>query len=344
VTAVLPRRATGQTRDVFGAVHLGYVVVTTQHFADWRRFGADAIGLHVDELTRDVMRFRMDEHECRFVLERGPAEDVTAAGWLVDDDQAFDVILARVADAGLPVTEGTEQECALRGVERLWRFPGPNGMATEVFTRARTTPAPLRMLQSGFVTGRSGMGHLAITSKRPEEVRGYFGTVFDARLSDWISENIAGLRLRIRFLRVNERHHTIAVAGLRGLPVNPIRTSIQHLNTQVETLDDLLAAYQRVLDHGFRMQWSVGQHTNDRELSFYCVTPSGFEWELGWDPIVITPELEAQWAPRTYEGISIWGHTQVGFAVADRLGQLGHALGSLRRDDPSLVTPWGRTR
>lgn len=330
--------------DLFGAVHLGYIVVDTNRFADWRRFGADAIGLHVDQLDRDTMRFRLDEHECRFLLRRGAAEDVTAVGWLIDDHETFDVVLGRVTDAGLPVTEGSADECGLRGVERLWRFPGPNGMTTEVFTRARTTAKPLRMLQSGFVTGGGGMGHIAITARRPEQVRGYYGSVFDARLSDWIHENIAGLQLRIRFLRVNERHHSVAVAGLHGLPVNPIRTAIQHLNTQVESLDDLLSAYQRVIDHGFRMQWSVGQHTNDRELSFYCVTPSGFEWELGWDPIVITPELEAQWAPRTYDSISIWGHTQMGAAVGQRLSQLGTAVGSLRHHDPSLVTPWGRVR
>ena len=98
--------------------------------------------------------------------------------------------------------------------------------------------------------------------------------------------------MRIRFLRVNERHHSVAIAGIHGLGVDPIRTTIQHLNTQVSTLDGLLAAYERVIDHGFRMQWSVGQHTNDRELSFYCVTPSGFEWELGWNPIVVTAEQE----------------------------------------------------
>lgn len=344
MTVLLEQQQAAAGPDVFGAVHLGYVVVSTNKFADWRRFGADAIGLHVDELTRDVMRFRLDDHECRFLLLRGAREDVTAAGWLVDDHETFETILSRVHDAGLPVGEGTDEECALRGVERLWRFAGPNGMDTEIFTRARTTAAPLRMLQTAFVTGDSGMGHLALTARRPEEVRGYYGTIFDARLSDWVHENIAGLQLRIRFLRVNERHHSVAVAGLRGLPIDPIRTSVQHLNTQVETLDDLLSAYQRTIDHGFRMQWSVGQHTNDREMSFYCVTPSGFEWELGWDPIVITPELEAQWAPRTYDSISIWGHTQIGLPVVERLSQLRNGIGSLRREDPALVTPWGRVR
>jgi hypothetical protein len=47
----------------------------------------------------------------------------------------------------------------------------------------------------------------------------------------------------------------------------------------------MVGAYQRVRELGFSMAWSIGQHTNDKELSFYCVTPSGFELEVGWNPI-----------------------------------------------------------
>lgn len=324
--------------NAFGRVHLGYVVVETRRFTDWRRFGKDAVGLHVDELTRDVTRFRMDDHECRFLLQRGPSEDVTALGWQVDDHETFEVILGRVHTAGVPVVEGSEEECALRGVERLWRFPGPKGVATEIFTTARTTAEPLKMLQTGFVFGhaeknRAGMGHVAITSKAPEAIKAYYDTVFDARLSDWVHENISGIQLRIRFLRTDERHHSVAIAGTCGLALDPIRTSIQHLNTQVATLDDLLASYERVVSLGFHMQWSVGQHTHDRELSYYCVTPSGFEWEVGWNPIVVTPEMEERWVPRTYGGISIWGHTPIGEGVATKLEQFARGISSLRKPE-----------
>ncbi|QIK77242.1 extradiol ring-cleavage dioxygenase [Nocardioides piscis] len=322
--------------DAFGAVHLGYVVVETERFSDWRRFGADAIGLHVDELSPNVTRFRMDEHECRFLLTRGPAEDVVGAGWQVDDHETFDAILGRATAAGVAVTEGTPDECALRGVDRLWRFPGPKGITTEIFIKAVTTAAPLQMLNSAFVTGASGMGHLAITTKEPEALRNYYNHVFNARLSDLIDENISGLKLKIRFLRVNERHHSIAVANIRGLRIDPIRTSIQHLNVQVATLEDMVASFERVKALGFHMAWSVGQHTNDRELSYYCVTPSGFEWEVGWNPVLITPELEATWEPVTYQGISIWGHTPVGETVLTKMNQFRLAVVSLRETEHTV--------
>ena len=52
------------------------------------------IGLHVDELTEDVLRFRLDDRECRFLIQRGPAEDLMAIGWQVDDHETFDRIVS----------------------------------------------------------------------------------------------------------------------------------------------------------------------------------------------------------------------------------------------------------
>ncbi len=45
--------------SVFGNVHLGYIVIETQKFSDWRRFGRDAIGMHLDDRSPDTMRGRI---------------------------------------------------------------------------------------------------------------------------------------------------------------------------------------------------------------------------------------------------------------------------------------------
>jgi 2,3-dihydroxybiphenyl 1,2-dioxygenase len=329
--------------NIFGNVHLGYVVIETHRFADWRRFGRDAIGMHLDETLRDVMRFRLDDNDCRFLLQRGPAEDVTALGWHIDDHHTFDEILGRITRHGVPVHEGTAEEAALRGVERLTRFPGPNGLAQEIFTSARCNDAPPDMtVRGGFVTGEGGIGHVAVTSKKPQQIRGYYNTVFDARLTDYIDETICGLKFKIRFLRVNQRHHSVAIAAVNRLPINPIRTRVQHLNIQVAELDDMTASYQRVKELGFQMALAVGQHTNDKELSYYAMTPSGFEWEVGWNPIVVD---ENTWEPSTHQGISIWGHTREGQTVIEKLGQFKTAAQSLlhREDTVAALARIGST-
>ena len=322
--------------NIFGSVHLGYIVVETDRFTDWRRFGHDAIGMHVDDTGPDVLRFRLDDNQCGFLLRRGPAEDVNALGWQVDDHRTFDEILARVTRHDVPVIEGTAEEARLRGVERLVRFPGPNGLTQELFTRPRTGDVPLNMaVRGGFVTGEAGMGHVAVTSTKPHQMRGYYDTVFDARLTDFIDETISGLKFKIRFLRVNQRHHSIAIAAVNRLPINPIRTRVQHVNIQVADLDDMTASYQRVKDLGFQLALEVGQHTNDRELSYYAVTPSGFEWEVGWNPIVVD---EKTWQPTTYQGISIWGHTRQGQTIVEKLAQFKTAAQSLLHREDTVST------
>lgn len=320
--------------SVFGNVSLGYLVVETERFADWRRFGRDAIGMHLDDLDTDALRFRLDEQQCRFLLRRGPAEDVTTLGWQVDDHETFEEILGRVHRCGVPVTVGTAEDAALRGVERLMRIPGPNGLAQELYTRAHID-GKLSVAGKGFVTGEFGLGHVAVTSTRPHQMRGYYNTLLDARLSDFIDETMSGVKVKIRFLRVNRRHHSVAIAAVNRLPINPIRTRVQHLNIQVAELDDLTDSYQRVRALGFDMALGVGQHTNDRELSYYAVTPSGFEWEVGWNPLVVD---ESTWKPTTHQGISIWGHEMQ--SSIDKLGQFRTAARSLlHREDtvPALA-------
>lgn len=324
--------------NVFGKVQLGYLVIETNKFSDWRRFGHDAIGMHIDESLTDVLRFRLDDNACRFLLQRGPAEDVTALGWQIADHGTFEVVEARIRTHRVPVTHGSPEEAALRGVERFIRIPGPNGLMQEMYVSPRAGAQQLRLgVEGGFVTGASGMGHVAVAAKNPQQMRGYYDTVFDARLSDFIEETLNGMRVKIRFLRVNERHHTIAIGSVNRIPVLPVRTRVQHCNIQVAEIDDMVSSLQRVRDMGFRIAMSVGQHTNDKELSYYAVTPSGFELEVGWNPIVVD---ERTWEPTTHHGISIWGHTQEGQRLIDILRQFQVASRSLlQREDniPALA-------
>lgn len=129
-----------------------------------------------------------------------------------------------------------------------------------VFVRAHVGADPLRMTNcGGFVTGDTGIGHVAVTTNKPFQMRGYYDTVFDARLTDYIDETISGVKFKIRFLRVNERHHSLAIAAMNSLRLNPIRTRVQHLNIQVAGLDDMTASYQRIRELGIDMALDVGR-------------------------------------------------------------------------------------
>lgn len=322
--------------DIFGAVAMGYAIIESTRLAAWRRFLKQGLGLHEVAADDDSLAFRLDDHARRLMVRRGKAEDITVSGWQVRDQAAMAVIRQRLAERNIAVETGSAEEAAFRGVASFIRLAGPKGMAIELFTDPVQADQPLRLLAGSFVTGASGLGHFAITSRKPEKMLRFWQEIFDARLSDRISQPMAGVMLDIAFLRLNERHHSIAVATTRGLRLDPIRTRVQHMNLLVGTLEDLSGAFERLRDLGFSMAHEIGQHPNDREVSFYVLSPSGFEIELGWNALRVD---EAAWTPGQYNAISVWGHKPERNSAVDRLctnlGNLRRGLGSLLRPEYS---------
>jgi 2,3-dihydroxybiphenyl 1,2-dioxygenase len=315
--------------SLFGRISLGHIVVESKKQADWQRFAREGLGLHVDTVDGELA-LRIDERARRIVVRDGPAEDVVAIGWQLHDDEALRLVLGRLRTAGVDVREIRGDQAAARGAERLWAFDGPKRLRFELFTRPLLASPP-QMQASGFVTGGLGLGHFAMTTREPEAVLRFFKQTFDARLSDTIEDRLNGVTLDLTFLRMNERHHTVAIAATRGKRMNPLRTGIHHLNLQAKSLDDVTEGYRRMRQLGFAISNGIGQHPNDRELSFYVASPSGFDIELGWNPILVTDE--ANWQPGHYEGISLWGHFPESLTLGDKLGQMGRGLASLARKE-----------
>lgn len=316
--------------NLFGRVRLGYLLVESQHLDEWQRFAADGIGTHVDRHGADVLALRIDDHERRVVVSRGPAEDVTAIGWQFDDAACLAVALGRLRSLRIAVEEVADERAALRGVDRYWRFVGPKGLPAEFFVAPRLAGAPLQMRASGFMTGAGGMGHVAISTREPAAMLKFWQTVLDARMSDRIEEKLDGIHLDLTFLRMNERHHTMATAATRGLRMNVLRTQIHHLNFEAASLDDVTEGYLRCRRLGYVMANGIGQHPNDRELSFYVVSPSGFEVELGWNPLRVD---EGRWQPVVHQGISLWGHRPENLTAGLRLARVARGLRSLARPE-----------
>jgi 2,3-dihydroxybiphenyl 1,2-dioxygenase len=328
--------------NIFGKVRMGYLLVASQKFKEWESFGSDGIGLHLDKPSADILSFRMDEHVRRLIVMRGNEEDVVASGWQVDDEQTLAEIVGRLKADDVQVRVGSSEEAQLRGIESFVGFMGPKYMQIELFTRPCKTSAALAIKSSGFVTDPIGMGHLAITTKEPEAMRHFWQKYFDARLSDQIEARISGLNLDFEFLRLNPRHHSVAIAATRGKRLDPIRTRIQHMNLEMASLDDVTNAYVRCRKLGFKIAMGVGLHTNDKDLSFYVVTPSDFQIEVGWNSVQVKDE--ESWTPVVHQGISIWGHKPLDQTGWDKLREVRYAIGSLLRTEYTVPQSKGATR
>jgi hypothetical protein len=74
---------------------------------------------------------------------------------------------------------------------------------------------------------------------------------------------------------------------------------------QMQNLNDVGSALDRCGAGGVPLSMGLGCHTNDHMVSFYAVTPSGFDVEIGSGARIID---EATWRVARHAAVSIWGH------------------------------------
>ena len=282
---------------------LGYLGFEVSDLAAWQAFATDVLGLEAGAPTASgALPLRMDELERRILLHEGPGDDLAYAGWEVRDEPSLRALAGRLEAAGVAVREGSAADAAERGVATLLRCADPNGNAVELFVGPRVATEPFRSsrLLSGFVTGEQGLGHFVLVTKSLRETDRFYRELLGLRLSDRIQTRLGGvLPVDIVFLHANPRHHSLAFAEA------PLPKRMHHFMLQVGSIDDVGRAYDRCLDAGVPIAQTLGRHPNDRMLSFYARTPSGFDVEYGWGAREVD---DATWQVRVYGELSEWGH------------------------------------
>lgn len=284
-----------------GINQLAYVVFEVSDLEEWELFATKVLGLMIGERRADGgFGIRNDGYKHRYILTPGERDDCIAVGLLMDDVAAAEAMRARLHAAGVETTDGSEELKASRAVDTLFSFREPGGNTVEVVTGLARTDEPLvhPLVPSGFVSEDLGFGHIVMRAKNRVESERFFCDVVGFKLSDHIICDLGGYKVDIAFTHVNPRHHSVAFGT--NLPKR-----IHHFLVQVNSLDDVGAAYDRATDAGVRINQTIGRHPNDRMVSFYAQTPSGFEFEYGWGAREID---DATWEPTTYDQISEWGH------------------------------------
>ena len=127
-----------------------------------------------------------------------------------------------------------------------------------------------------------------------------------------------GLKVYVAFFRANARHHSMAAAELPGAG-----RKLNHFQLEIATRNDVGKAYDRVRRSRYRIAHHIGVHPNDNQLSFYAVTPSGFQSEVGSESMLVEDSHTAV----MFSDFSIWGHSM----------PLREQLVTLRRAWPMLL-------
>ncbi len=280
---------------------LGYLGFEVSRLDAWERFAADALGLEVVDAAGGGLALRLDDYRQRIVLHEGAADDLAYVGWEVAAGETLGTLRGRLETSGVALREATSDEVAARRVEGLVRLADPNGVPVELFHGPEIAPEPFRaaLVPSGFNTGEEGLGHVFVAARDVAASQHFYCDLLGLRLSDYIETEIGGRPFRATFLHANPRHHSISFAN------GNFSKRVDHFMLEVGDIDDVGAAYDRCRDLGVPITRTLGRHPNDRMLSFYGLTPSGFAFELGCGGRKVD---DATWTVGTYDRISDWGH------------------------------------
>jgi 3,4-dihydroxy-9,10-secoandrosta-1,3,5(10)-triene-9,17-dione 4,5-dioxygenase len=290
------------------SVHsLGYLVVETTDLERWRELAVDVLGMAVGSgPDQAALYLRIDDRPARVVVHSGQTDRLVAVGWEVRDRETWRAVVRRLEDAGAPVKVGTAEEADERRVQELVLTEDPSGTRLEIFHGPALVHDKLLTTHGAtFVTGGQGLGHVVLPTTNAEEAYDFYTQVLGFRsrgafkMPPGMPGAPADARLYLRFLSCNERHHALALAPW------PQDNGIIHFMLEVTELDDVGRALDRLHKRKFPLSSTLGRHTNDKMVSFYVATPSGFDIELGCFGLRVT---EDDYTAEDITKDSTWGH------------------------------------
>ncbi|MCV7103249.1 biphenyl-2,3-diol 1,2-dioxygenase [Mycobacterium palustre] len=288
---------------------LGYITISTAEIERWRRFAFGVLGFAEGKgPDPSALYLRMDERPARIVVVPGDADRVLTIGWEVRDRAALQRVKATLDGAGVAFKQLSAGEAEERRVEEVIAFEDPAGHPLEVFHGPVLDHSPVvTPFGARFVTGDQGLGHVVVPAMDPNGLFDFYTEVlgFRSRGAFRVPLPKEFGPVRVRFLGINERHHSMAIVPA----MHQRDPRLVHIMVEVDTLDAVGQALDRVNAEGFQLSSTLGRHTNDKMVSFYVRAPGDWDIEFGTDGMRVD---ERYYTAEEITADSYWGHQWVG--------------------------------
>ena len=288
---------------------LGYITVSTSDIDRWRHFAFGVLGFAEGKgPDPSALYLRMDERAARIIVVPGESDRVLTIGWEVRDHAALERVTAALDRAGVAFKQLSVDEAGARRVEEVITFEDPSGTTLEVFHGAVLDHSPvITPFGAKFVTGDQGLGHVVVPATDPNAMFDFYTDVlgFRSRGAFRVPLPKEFGPVRVRFLGINERHHSMAI-----VPAAHQRDpGGVHVMVEVDTLDAVGRALDRINADGVQLSSTLGRHTNDKMVSFYVRAPGDWDIEFGTDGMRVD---ETYYTAEEITADSYWGHQWVG--------------------------------
>ncbi|MGB8390271.1 biphenyl-2,3-diol 1,2-dioxygenase [Mycobacterium sp.] len=288
---------------------LGYIKISTADIDRWRHFAFDVLGFAEGKgPDSSALYLRMDERAARIIVVPGEKDRVVTVGWEVRDHAALQRVKAALDGAGVAFKQLSVDEAETRRVEEVITFEDPAGTTLEVFHGAVLDHSPvITPFGARFVTGDQGLGHVVLPATDPNGVIDFYTEVlgFRSRGAFRVPMPKEFGPVRVRFLGINERHHSLAICPA----AHQRDPGVVHIMVEVDTLDAVGQALDRINAEGIQLSSTLGRHTNDKMVSFYVRAPGDWDIEFGTDGMRVD---ETYYTAEEITADSYWGHQWVG--------------------------------
>ena len=263
-----------------GITELGYARFGVSDLDAWRAFATDLLGLEVSSNNgANGLSLRTDAWHHRILLEQDGSDDLLGAGLRVAGPEEFLAMQAILNEHGISFEVADDDTARGRCVLELMTLEDPSGNPLEIFHGPRVDAHrpfhPSRGMFGRFVTGTGGVGHMMLAQNDLNATYEFYRLLGMRGSIEYRIPTRDGSTVDILFMHCNNRDHTFAF----GLPSN---TRVNHLMLEVDNLDDVYLTYELVQKSDYPVVISPGKHANDHMFSFYCLSPSGFQIEIGW--------------------------------------------------------------
>ena len=184
-------------------------------------------------------------------------------------------------------------ECDSRRTRAFIASSDPSGNKIEILARPYNSGSKFF---PGRQVGITNFSHVALFSTDTRRDTEFWTQLVNARVSDWLGE--------ATFLRIGTVHHSVVL-----MPSS--RPGIQHINHQVEDIDDVMQSYYWLKQRGVKIVYGPGRHPISTAMMVYFEGPDGMVYEYSVGVKHILPEQEATYRPRqfsleAYNG-DMWG-------------------------------------
>lgn len=269
-----------------------YVRLATRNLQEAERFATEIVGLQVVRRGSGSVYLKSDDRDHTLCyIEGDPVRQVV--GFELEDPAQMSSVGDELANAGYAVTCGSKEECEQRAVREFIAFEDPSGNLIEVVARPFHSGTRYHASRDA---GILGFNHIGLRTLDPSRDEVFWTNVFNARVSDWVGD--------AALLRLGTVHHSVAMFP-------SARPGVQHINHQVESVDDVMKSHYFLKEKGVHVEFGPGRHPSSGAMFLYFRGPDGITFEYSVGVGHITPEQEPRHRPRQFPwepwSICYWG-------------------------------------